>query len=37
MGFVVMIFFGHVVVAACNWSVPRAPLTAFVRIPILLG
>ena len=28
MGFVFMIFFGHVVVAGCNWSVPRVPLTA---------
>ena len=24
LGFVVMIFFGHVVVAICNWTVPRA-------------
>ena len=24
VGFVVMIFFGHLVVATCNWSVPRA-------------
>ena len=24
VGFVAMIFFGHLVVAACNWSVPRA-------------
>ena len=23
VGFVAMIFFGHLVVAACNWSVPR--------------
>ena len=31
MGFVVMIFFGHVVVAACNWCVPRASCSTFWR------